>query len=146
MFLPRRLLFRTMRLLLHLLHSIERMFESGLSEWEGSALEQYGGLAGRHRVCLEECAFGMVGEHLVVLEAEVREAAVLIREHVLNEGTEGLVGELVRTQVQVLRVVQLSQQGQQELVQDLGLAVPEPQQVAGEIQLSQTRAVREDHT
>ena len=54
----------------------------------------------------------MVGEHLVVLETEVREAAVLVREHVLNEGAEGLVGELVRTQVQVLRVVQLSQQGQ----------------------------------
>ena len=88
----------------------------------------------------------MVGEHLVVLEAEVREAAVLIRKHVLNEGAEGLVGELVRTQVQVLRVVQLGQQGQQELVQDLGLSVPEPQQVAREIQLSQTRAVGEDHT
>ena len=88
----------------------------------------------------------MVGEHLVVLETEVREAAVLVREHVLNEGAEGLVGELVRTQVQVLRVVQLGQQGQQELVQDLGLPVPEPQQVAREIQLSQTRAVREDHT
>jgi hypothetical protein len=72
-------------LLLTRLHSIERMFECRLSEREGPALEQYGRLARRHRVCLEQCAFRLIREHVVILQVEVSEAAVLVREHVLNE-------------------------------------------------------------
>jgi hypothetical protein len=75
----------------------------------------------------------------------VSQPAVLVCEHVLNEGPQGLVREFVRTQVQVLGVVQLRQKTVQELVKDLGLPVSETQQVVGQIQLYETGAIRENH-
>ncbi len=83
------------------------MFEGGLSEGEGSALEEDGGFAGGERVGLEEGALGLVREELVVLEAEVGQPAVLVGEDILDEGPQRVVRELVRTEVQVLRVVEL---------------------------------------
>lgn len=82
---------------------------------------------------------------MVILEVEVSEAAVFVREHVLNERAQGLVRELVPAQVQVLRVVQLRQQLEQELVQDLGLPITETQQIVREVKLRERGAIRENH-
>jgi HPt (histidine-containing phosphotransfer) domain-containing protein len=82
---------------------------------------------------------------VVILEVEVSEAAVFVREHVLNERAQGLVRELVPAQVQVLRVVQLCQQLEQELVQDLGLSITETQQIVREVKLRERGAIRENH-
>jgi HPt (histidine-containing phosphotransfer) domain-containing protein len=82
---------------------------------------------------------------VVILEVEVSEAAVFVREHVLNERAQGLVRELVPAQVQVLRVVQLCQQLEQELVQDLGLPITETQQIVREVKLRERGAIRENH-
>jgi hypothetical protein len=82
---------------------------------------------------------------VVILEVEVSEAAVFVREHVLNERAQGLVRELVPAQIQVLRVVQLRQQLEQELVQDLGLPITETQQIVREVKLCERGAIRENH-
>ena len=82
---------------------------------------------------------------MVILEVEVSEAAVFVREHVLNERAQGLVRELVPAQVQVLRVVQLCQQLEQELVQDLGLPITETQQIVREVKLRERSAIRKNH-
>jgi hypothetical protein len=82
---------------------------------------------------------------VVILEVEVSEAALFIREHVLNERAQGLVRELVPAQVQVLRAVQLRQQLEQELVQDLGLPITETQQIVREVKLRERGAIRENH-
>jgi len=121
------------------------MFECGLSEGQGPALEQYRRLARRHRVGLQQRALRLIRKHLIILQVKVSQPAVLVCEHVLNEGPQGLVREFIPTQVQVLRVVQLGQKTVQELVQDLGLAVSETQQVVGQIQLCETGAIRENH-
>ncbi len=122
------------------------MFEGGLGEGEGAALEEDGGFAGGERVGLEEGALGLVREELVVLEAEVGQPAVLVREDVLDKWPQRVVRELVRTEVQVLRVVQLGEELQEELVKDLGLSLSKTQQIVREVELGEGRAVREDHT
>lgn len=72
--------------------------------------------------------------------------AVLVREDVLDEGPQRVVRELVRTKVQMLRVVQLGEELQEELVKDLGLSLSKTQQIVREVELGEGSAVREDHT